>query len=452
VGLLGRSIWALAPLLLVMASRAAWAQCPPRCDLDALRRRALLDAPEIDGAEARVQFEEARREEAHFAPLSLGRADLSARPTPGRLGEVAHAERGDAPFGPDTGLWVSLGVEAALALTPWWLIVEMWHVTEGTVDMREHELALARDGIAIAVDRAYRDAQVAAASLEALRQTTRIVDEALAQVMRAIDEDREGAGEIDRLRLVVVRAELDARRANVDRDGRRALARLRRLAGLPPGAPVSLDPLPDSASDLAPLDWHLETARRLRHEVGLSLAGVRTAQSMVRARRAETVPEIALGVFYRFRQAPVVDDQTSPWVDDPWNGTGFGYGLVYRWTPSPGERAALVRQARGDLDYARAMRALALAGIAYEVESAYADVVEDLSVLRARERARGIVARRYEELLARHAAGGARPGELSDAARDLADLELACIQATGRLLVSRSRLALATGALAPSAP
>jgi len=93
------------------------------------------------------------------------------------------------------------------------------------------------------------------------------------------------------------------------------------------------------------------------------------------------------------------------------------------------------------------MRDFALRGIAFEVEAAHADVTEDTAVLRARERTRDISARRYEETVARHAAGTARPGELSDAARELADLELAVIQATGRLLISRARLALATGAL-----
>ena len=444
-----RARWSLVAAVVALAPSTAWAECPPDCDLAALRSLALDHAPEVDSAEARVSFSEARYDEARFAAANIGRFDLGAYPTPMRLGDVASSAQPDISFSSEMGLFATFRIEGALAITPWWQIVELWRAARGGVEMSESEVDLARGRVVIAVERAYRDAQIASESIRAIRRARRQVGQALAHVERLLDEDLPGADETDRLRLEVTMAGFDARIAEIGRDRRLALTRLRRLAGLPRGSRLTPAPLSVDSTDIAPLDWYLETARRRRPEVRLSLAGVNAASALVRARQAEVVPELAIGAFYGFRRTPVVDDQTSPFVSDPWNGQGVGYGLVFRWAPSPGVAAARILEARADLAYARAMRRHALGGVAYEVEEAYINAVEDDAVARVRAQALDIATRRFDEALADLSQGRSSPGDVSRAAQDWVSQELSHLSASGRALVSRALLDLATGTILP---
>jgi outer membrane protein TolC len=430
-----------------LPSGSAFGECPPACDLDGLRARALARAPEIAEAEARVDLSEARLDEARFAALDVGRVDLGAYPTALRQGDMLHSAQPDITFSDEMGLYATIRVEALLAITPWWLIVELWRAARGGVEMSSQELEIARSRAIFAVDRAYRDAQVASAVVVALRRARHAVERSLAHIQRLLDEDLPGAEETDRLRFVVMVSSLEARQSHAERDRRLAMARLRQAAGLRPTVRLTISPLETDLTDLAPLDWYLETARRHRPEVRLSLAGIRASSSLVRARQAELVPELAVGLYYGFRRAPLIDDQTSPFVDDPWNGMGIGYGMIYRWTPNPGVRASRIAQARADLAYARAMRRHALGGVAYQVEEAYINAAEDDVVLRARASALAIARDRLDEATASHRSNQSDARDLSRASRDHVEQEIAHLRATGRALVSRSQLALSTGTL-----
>lgn len=440
----------LTAILIAAPWNSAYGECPPDCDLEGLRARALARAPEIAGAEARVDRSEARLDEARFAALDIGRVDLGAYPTASRQGDMIHSAQPDLSISSDMGLYATIRVEALLAITPWWLIVELWRAARDGVEMSAQELESARSRALFEVDRAYRDFQVASAVVRSLRRARQAVSQSLAHIEHLLDDDLPGADETDRLRFVVMVSTLEARQSNADRDRRLSLARLRRAAGLRPGVRVTIDPLDvemDEMAEIAPLEWHLEAARRQRPEVRLSLAGVRASRSLVRARQAELVPELAVGLFYGFRRAPLVDDQTSPFVDDPWNGMGIGYGMIYRWTPSPGVRASRIAQARADLTYAQAMRRHALGGVAYQVEEAFINAAEDVVVLRARTSSLEIARRRLDEVVSLHRRNQSDARDLSRASRDHVDQEIAYLRAVGRALVSRSQLELATGTL-----
>lgn len=444
---------ALAAVMIAAYGTDALGECPPTCDLQGLRDRALARAPDIAGAEARVDWSEARLDEARFAALDLGRVDLGVYPAAFRQGDMVHSAQPDISFSPEMGLYDTIRIEALLAITPWWLIVELWRAARDGVEMSTHELDMARSRALFEVDRAYRDVQVATAVVRSLRRARQAVSQSLAHVEHLLDDDLPGADETDRLRFVVMISALEARQSNADRDRRLSLARLRRAAGLRPGVRVSIDPLDvgvDELAEIAPLEWHFEAARHHRPEVRLSLAGVRASRSLVRARQAELVPELAVGLFYGFRRAPLVDDQRSPFVDDPWNGMGIGYGMIYRWTPSPGVRASRIAQARADLSYAHAMRRHALGGVAYQVEEAFINAAEDVIVLRARANALEIARNRLNEATDLHSRAQSDARDLSRASRDHVDQEIAYLRATGRALVSRSQLELATGTLTSS--
>lgn len=432
-------------VLIVSVAAFAETNCPPSCDLDALQKRALVNAPELAIADSAIDENESQYDRARFAFLDLGDIEFEVAPTAARRGDIVHNAQGDISFAEEMGLWTQIRAQVGLALTPWWRIVEYWRAARQAVTMAERERDRAVIALRQRVEQSYLDAQVASASLRALRRAERIIDQALVVIEGMLDEDIGDVVESDRLRLEITRASLDARRIEAEHDRRRALARLRSLAALNRRDPIRIDELVMPADNLEPLEWHLEAARRSRPEVPLSLAGISAAQALLRARRAEFLPDLAIGAFYRLRETPVVDNQRNPYVSDPWNGVGLGYGLVYRWRLDFGVRVARLQQAQAQVAYARAMRHYALGGIAYEVERSFIQLEEALTVHRARLRSQERASQRLDAVLEEHRHGAAGSDTLTDAVRDWLSQETSLIQSAGRVARYRRRLLAATG-------
>ncbi len=437
-----------ASFILVLAAASpdvALAQCPPNCDLDDLRTLALRNAPEVDRSEADIDFSRAQLDQARYAALDLGSAALTAAPTALHRGDMIHSFGEDVSLSDEMGLWVTLNIDLAIALTPWWTLAEYWRAARHAVDMSEREAERLRAATVLAVDLASREVQLNEAVLTALRRARRAVQQAHNHIDHLLEEDLPGAVEADRLRLVIVLSEFDARRVQVQSARRRATARLRRLVGLRREVALDLPSLPDAAPPQSPLEWHLETARHLRPEVRLTVAALSAARSLLRARQSEFVPLLAIGGYYNFRSTPVVDDQHNPYARDPWNGYGFGYGLAYRWTPSVGERMGRLGRARADIARARAMRRFALGGITYEVELAWVAVQENRDQLETRRLALSASSRRFEALLVEQRRGQVPASELADGARDWVNSEIGVLRSRARFLQSISRLDVASG-------
>lgn len=431
--------------LVIACAAPASAECPPRCDLVSLVQLAEAVGPGVESAEARVGYDEAVRSEAYAAPLNLGSAWLDLSPTALRRGDPAHTVRSDESYSDEMGLLVGIQIELALVLTPWWRIVAYWRAARAAVDMSRSDLDRTRAEARLAVERTYRDVQVAAASAELLRLAQRNLHQELVRVETALDQDLTGASEGDRLRLLIDRTGLEARQVQVRRDRQRALARLRRLAGLPRDARIELEELDSEVPPLQPLDWYLEAARLNRPEVRMTLAGIRAAEALVSASQSEFVPDLAIGGYYGFDSTPVADNQTTSFAVDSWNGAGFGYGLVYRWELGLGVQHARLRQARADEDRARAMRRLALGGVAYEVEQAHAQAREDAATFESRRRARDIARSWLERVRGEFSRREADAEALSDAFGMWMSQELAYLRALARLHQGRAELSRATG-------
>jgi outer membrane protein TolC len=431
--------------LAICWSAPAEAECPPRCDLASLIDLAESTGPGIASAEARVGEAEAVRSEAYAAPLDLGSASVSASPAATHSGDPAHSEGTDESFSSEMGLLFGLRIEVGLVLTPWWRIATYWRASRAAVELSRGELERTRAETRLAVERAYRDAQVAVASAELLRLAQRALRQELARIETALAMDLAGASEQDRLRLLIDQTGLDARRVQVRRDRHVALARLRRLSGLQHGVRIEIDELGQEVPPPPPLDWCLEAARLNRPEVRMTFAGIRATEALVSARQSEFVPDLAIGAYYAYRTIPVSDDQMTSFAHDPWNGAGFGYGLVYQWELGIGARVARLRQARADVEAARAMRRFALGGVAYEVEDAHARATEDAATLEARRQARDIARSWLDRVRGEHARREADADALSDAFGMWMSQELAYVRALARLHQGRAELARATG-------
>jgi outer membrane protein TolC len=424
---------------------SAQSACPPRCGLESLIELAEQSGPGIDRAEAEVALSEARRSEAYFAPLNLGTARFDVAPTAARRGDIGHSMQPDLSFSDDMGLFVNIRVEAALALTPWWRIVSYWRASRAAVEMSQHGADQARAEARLALERAYRDAQVAEATSDLLRTAARGLDRELSRVELLLDEDLPGADEQDRLRLVIDRTGLEARQVQVRRDLLRARARIRYLTGIGSEVRIELEPIDSEVPPLQPLEWYLEAARRLRPEVQLSLAAIRAAEALVDVGRSELVPDLAVGVFYSLRNAPLVDDQRSQFTRDPWNGVGLGYGLVYDWDLGIGVRLAQIRQGRADVEQARAMRRYALSGVGYEVEGAFVRAIEDARIFELRARALELSRGWLDSSRDAFSRGETNSDELSDALNIWLGTEQGYLEALARLHQGRAELERAAG-------
>jgi outer membrane protein TolC len=431
----------------------ARADCPPRCDLSDLRRLAQARAPENRQAQAVLDGHHARREEAYLTPLNLGRFELRAAPTGLRRGDGHHHLQDDISFSlnQDLGLWVTLRAQVGLALTPWWQLVHLWRAAKAAVTMGEQEAAMAARGVNAQVDAAFFDLHLAQASQRVLRLARQRGQETVDHVEQLLDDDEPGAVEGDRLQLLMLLANVESQLALVNRDRHRALRRLRRLTGLTEGTPVFLPPFEappatEGAGELAPLSWFMETARRLRPEVGLSLAANRAARALVDVGTAKFAPDLVVGAFYSFAEAPVVDDQSSPFMYDPWNSRGLGYGLLLRWHAALGQQWARREQARADVERARAMHRLALGAVALEVEQAYLAVDEQRRAVAALSAVRQRANERYREHQRQGVGSSSAPDRWRGPLKEWLQAELALLRAQNRLQRGLTQLRRVAGA------
>jgi outer membrane protein TolC len=144
---------------------------------------------------------------------------------------------------------------------------------------------------------------------------------------------------------------------------------------------IADEPLKPPTTTLPPLERYLSAARTLRPEVNLAHAGVAARQAQVALARAKLFPDLGIVASTDYTRAPSATPQESVWSFDPFNH--FYYSVLFgaRWSLDLLPGAARVREAEAQLEETQALQRLARGGIAVEVESAYAAVVE----ARARE-------------------------------------------------------------------
>ncbi|WP_437930744.1 TolC family protein [Sorangium sp. So ce291] len=417
---------------------------------DLPRVLALADRnhPNVAAARARLNQVRAQLDEAHYAPFSQFKL----------TGGVALAPtvRGNNVFSPNTdvSLTSSLGVAWRANLdgvVPLWTfgkITNLWDAAEANVRVNQANVEKERDAVRLDVRKAYFGLQLARDSRSLLTDVRSEMDRALRRLEEQVESDE--GDPIELLKLQTFGAELEARGAEVDKYISVALAGLRFYTGVP-DLDIPDVPIRPPKHRLGHVSRYLTAARLYRPELAQARAGLDARTAQVRLARAQLFPDIGLGLQAGVSAAPEVADQLNPFTSDPGNYFHYGAALVLQWKLDLLPQSARIRFAEAQLEEMAATQRFAMGGVATEVETAYAEVVEAQRRLDAYTKAARYGKRWLVMVQQGIDVGTMAEKDLIDPAKAYATNRFNQLNATMDLDMAMSRLAKATGwdAIAP---
>lgn len=329
--------------------------------------------PNVRKARAELEMVRAQLDEAHVAPFNQFKLTGGVALAPEIVGSHVFSPNTDVSLTSSLGVAWRVGIDGVVPLWTFGKIGHLWEAAEANVKVHEAGVEKERDLVRLDARRAYF-------ALQAARDGGLLLKEAKSQIAKAEETltekiKTEGADPVDLYELQTFAAELDARAAEAERFERIAHAGLRFLTGVP-SIDIPDEPLAPPEHQLAPLSEYLAAAERYRPELAQARYGLTARESLARLAESNFYPNIGIGLSVGLAAAPEISDQLNPFVNDPANYFHYGAALVFQWNLDFLSRAAQLRQAEAQLDAMRATARFANGGIAFEVESAYHEVVD----------------------------------------------------------------------------
>jgi outer membrane protein TolC len=241
------------------------------------------------------------------------------------------------------------------------------------IEAEEARIDIARAEAELNVARAYWGLTAARAS----RATAGAARDELAsrvdQVAKDLESDTPKFTVYDLQRLKVALINTDLIISDIERNVEIAQAGLSAAVG----EPSDIDDTELDAVEIIehPIDYYESEALWHRPEVLALDKGVQALRELQKLKLAEMLPDLAFvfGLDYRF--APSVEDSTNAFVNHA-NQLGYSFFLTLHQNLDLFERHAKYVHARADANVLAAQRTLALAGIGFEIATAYQNLVE----------------------------------------------------------------------------
>jgi outer membrane protein TolC len=317
--------------------------------------------PNLWAARARLAFSHATLDEAKWAPYSQWYSELQGGVVPSSL------YQGKPPGG-----WepiVNLDVRGGVPLYTFGKITNARKAAESNVRVSEWDMEKVRQQTRHDVRRAYFGLMLARDARYLLSEIRDRLRSAKDGIKKRLDRSEAGIAEWDVLRLEGYEEELARRWAQIDKGEAEALAALRFLTGVASEFEIPDVPLKRPDVPVMAAAQYLQAARLFRPDTNMARAGIEARKYFAQWKRSEFFPDIALGLNIAYRQDPIIDAVKLP------NFQGGGF-LVARWGLDLLPRQARLSMAESQWEETRALERLSLGGVAVEVESTYAAVLE----------------------------------------------------------------------------
>ncbi|WP_234024011.1 TolC family protein [Sorangium cellulosum] len=399
-------------------------------------------------ARAKLSQVRAQLDEAHYAPFSQFKLTGGVALAPTVRGNNVFSPNTDVSLTSSLGVAWRAGIDGVVPLWTFGKITSLWDAAAANVRVNQANVEKERDAVRLDVRKAYFGLQLARDSRSLLIDVRSEMDKALRRLEEQVEAEE--GDPIELLKLQTFGAELEARAAEVEKFIAIALAGLRFYTGVP-DLDIPDVPIRPPAHRLGHLTRYLTAARLYRPELAQARAGLDARTAQVRLARAQLFPDIGLGLQVGMSAAPEVANQLNPFTSDPGNYFHYGAALVLQWKLDLLPQSARVRFAEAQLDEMAATQRFAMGGVATEVETAYAEVVEAQRRLDAYAKAAKYGKRWLVMVQQGIDVGTMTDKDLIDPAKAYATNRFNQLNATMDLDMAMSRLAKATGwdAIAP---
>ncbi len=336
--------------------------------------------PNLWAARARLAYVHAQLDEAKWTPFWQWTVNVGASVLPPITGTGVYTT--SAPSARNVSLTDGLepvfhfDLNGIVPVYTFGKITAAKEAATAGVRVSEWDLEKSRQQTRMDVRRAYygvmlsRDAKYLAAEIEGE------LDKAIKRIKEKIASDDKTVSEVDTLRLEVLKDEVIARAGEATRGEAVAISSLRFLTGVESNFDVPDEPIKPPATPLAPVVRYLTAARIFRPEVNMARAGVAARKAQVDLARAKILPDLGVLLGTDYTRSPSATTQTTAWAFDPFNHFYYTAGVGARWSLDLMPAWARMAEAKAQLEETRSLERLALGGVAVEVETAYAAVVE----------------------------------------------------------------------------
>jgi multidrug efflux system outer membrane protein len=297
------------------------------------------------------------------------------------------------------------------------------------------------------VRRAYWGAKLAREILETIDEGMNYITEAQKRIEDDLTSGKGNATVTDRLRLQVMKADVDSRALEARKLATISKSGLRALIG--PEAPSDLDvdaePLEAVNVTVRPLAQYEEQARLSRPEVRALDHLLASKRALADFERRKQYPDLVLMGTATFAYASSIDNPQNAFFNDPFNTLSAGLAAALRMPLDLGVRNARARKLHAEAEEAFHRRREALGGIAFEVERAHADLVEALERRRVLTAGEKSGKRWITSVYQNFSAGLAETKDFTDALVQYYQFRVRALQATFDLNLAAATLSRAVG-------
>ena len=312
--------------------------------LEEATRLALKDNPLIEAAQGGLQEFEAKYRQASLAYIPQGKLDFTASILPKITGNAVEHETDKSIWGPYLRTQFSL-VQPILSFGK---LTHLKKMAEAGLDVGKAQIRIAEGEIRYQTARAWYTLVFTSQVEEIISEGEEYLEKARRRLEELDEEDADDFDQVDKLRLRVYEADIASMRMEATRAARLARYSLHLLTGLPEDeiqpSITRLKPIPFGTWTLPDLE---SLARHSRPDLAALEAGVRAMRIKVTVEKRKWAPDLFAVGNVTLNWAPYVENQRSPFADDPYNtylGTGIALGL--QWKLDIGGRIAGIDGAR----------------------------------------------------------------------------------------------------------
>jgi len=317
---------------------------------------------------------------------------------------------------------------------------------EGVEVSRQRE-AGARADLDLNIRKAYYGLKLARELLSTLEDGSGYVDEAQKKIEADLAAGTGTAAVGDKLRLRILRADVDARILEARKMANFAQAGLRALLGGETSADIDIDdePLEAVVIKSRPVSFYEDQARYNRPEVHMLNHAVKAKHALADLERRKEYPDLVLIGTASYAHAGAVDNPQNAFLNHFFNSSSAGVGAALRMQLDLGPKLARAARTRAEATEVEYRRAEALGGILLDVRKAYNDLQE--AQARAETVHKGERAGKawISSVAQNLAVGLAEPRDFQDALTAFFGMRGRYLQSVFDVNVASSALARATG-------
>ena len=340
------NVAALACLVLLAAPAPA-AKSDGGLSLETATELALRDNPLIEASRGGLDEFEAKYRQAILAWIPQGKLEFMATLLPKMTGNAVEHETDNSVWGP----YLKSQFTLVQPIYSFGKLTHLKTLAAAGIDVGKAQVRMAEGEIRFMVARAWYTLVFTSQVEEIFREGEEYLEKARKRLAEQEEEDADSFDQIDILRLRVYEAEIASMRLEATRAARIARYSLHLLTNLPE------DEIQPSAKLLVPASfgaWTLPElealARQQRPDLAALEAGLRAMRVKLTIEKRKWAPDLFAVGSVRMNWAPYVENQHTPFADDPFNTTlGTGAALGLQWKLDIGARLAGTDEARAGI-------------------------------------------------------------------------------------------------------